>query len=188
MHHYGQMSEYSQLDRLYYNLRPEYQRYIRRSEVRSVIDLINLANDYERILIQKKLYKPPPLPPDSLMPEIAYKLEKDRSKRRKKKSCQSVPNTSQENHVGSVEAQVTSNHHVRINGRNPASDVAKKASGQRIAHARIRETPRGSEKELQRWTDPSNQLRIAVRSKNSQMYLTTWQRNSSREHRNTTKR
>lgn len=57
---YGRMSIHSELDRVYNNLRPEYRRYIRRREVKSVNELIRLASEYEMMLVQEKMYKSPP--------------------------------------------------------------------------------------------------------------------------------
>lgn len=57
---YGNMSLGSEIERLYINLRPEYRRYIRRNEIRSVTDLIRLTNEFELIVHTQKNYKPPP--------------------------------------------------------------------------------------------------------------------------------
>lgn len=66
------MSERQQVDRIHLNLRPEYRYYIRRHEIKTVSDLIRMADDYERLLSQEKTFKAPPPAHQSIMPETAY--------------------------------------------------------------------------------------------------------------------
>ncbi|CAG5100668.1 Protein of unknown function [Cotesia congregata] len=80
MRRYGMMSQYSQSDRLYYNLKPDYQHYIRRSDVFDIQDLIRLTNDYERVLAQEKTYKAPSAPQNTLTPDVVHQpLQKKRA-------------------------------------------------------------------------------------------------------------
>lgn len=72
MRRLGTMSERRQVDRIHLNLRPEYQRYIRRHEVTTINDVIRLADDYERLLAKEKAFKAPPAASQALMPETAY--------------------------------------------------------------------------------------------------------------------
>lgn len=68
----GGFSNHQLLNRLYSNLRPEYKLTIRRDGFQSVSELIRLAEGYESYVREKKMYRPPPNPSQSLVPETAY--------------------------------------------------------------------------------------------------------------------
>ncbi|XP_044596716.1 trichohyalin-like [Cotesia glomerata] len=78
MRRYGQMSEVAKLERLYYNLRPEYKRYIKQTEFSTVNELIQLCDSYEQLVIQEAGYKPPKQ--QSVMPETAYNQQTKKHK------------------------------------------------------------------------------------------------------------
>ncbi|XP_074114899.1 uncharacterized protein LOC141537675 [Cotesia typhae] len=54
MRRHGQMSPSARLTRLYQNLRPEYRRYMKRTEFSSVPELLRLAGELEQLTVQEK--------------------------------------------------------------------------------------------------------------------------------------
>ncbi|CAD6239532.1 GSCOCG00008735001-RA-CDS, partial [Cotesia congregata] len=54
MRRYGQMSNSARLTRLYQNMRPEYRRYMKRTEFANVPGLLRLAREYEQLVAQEK--------------------------------------------------------------------------------------------------------------------------------------
>ncbi|XP_074096732.1 uncharacterized protein LOC141525928 [Cotesia typhae] len=54
MRRHGQMSPSARLTRLYQNLRPEYRRYMKRTEFSSVPELLRLAGELEQLSMQEK--------------------------------------------------------------------------------------------------------------------------------------
>lgn len=68
----GGFSNHQLLNRLYSNLRPEYKLTLRRDSFQSVSELIRLAEGYESYVRETKLYRPPPNPAQSMVPETAY--------------------------------------------------------------------------------------------------------------------
>ncbi|XP_057326953.1 trichohyalin-like [Microplitis mediator] len=54
MRRHGQMSTTARLTRLYHNLRPEYRRYIKRTEFTTVPELLRLAGEYEQLVAQER--------------------------------------------------------------------------------------------------------------------------------------
>ena len=62
-----------QLDQLHRNLRPQLQGMVRRTDFKTVEDLLELAVDAEQTLENAKTFRPPPPPGAALLPEMAYK-------------------------------------------------------------------------------------------------------------------
>lgn len=60
------------LNKLYSNMRPEYKLTVSRDRFFTVSELIRLAEGYENYVREKKNYRPPPNPAQSLVPETAY--------------------------------------------------------------------------------------------------------------------
>ncbi|XP_014298085.2 trichohyalin-like [Microplitis demolitor] len=54
MRRHGQMTSTARLTRLYHNLRPEYRRYIKRTEFTTVPELLRLAGEYEQLIAQER--------------------------------------------------------------------------------------------------------------------------------------
>ncbi|XP_044594284.1 trichohyalin-like [Cotesia glomerata] len=54
MRRHGQMTPQAKLARLYQNLRPEYRRYIKRTEFTNVPELLRLAGEFEQLVAQEK--------------------------------------------------------------------------------------------------------------------------------------
>jgi len=52
------MTAEDRLERAYHNLRPEYHLYIRRSDFRTLADMLRLADEYERARRHEKTYQP----------------------------------------------------------------------------------------------------------------------------------
>lgn len=59
MRRHGEMSDIAKQERLYHNLRPEYKKYIKRTEFDSISGLIKLCDDYDQLVKQEASYKPP---------------------------------------------------------------------------------------------------------------------------------
>ena len=59
MRRHGRMTAEDKLERAYHNLRPEYHLYIRRSDFRTLAEMLRLADDYERTRRYEKSYQPP---------------------------------------------------------------------------------------------------------------------------------
>lgn len=79
MRRHGQMSETARLERLYHNLRPEYKKYIKRTEFKNVNGLIQLCDTYEQLLIQEATYKPPKN--HSVIPETVYNVSQGKKRK-----------------------------------------------------------------------------------------------------------
>lgn len=77
----GTFSEHNQLELIYGNMRPEYKLMVRRSDFRTLEELISRAEDYETYLRDKNSFRPPPPPAMALLPETAY-TPKSRADRR----------------------------------------------------------------------------------------------------------
>ncbi|XP_044594034.1 trichohyalin-like [Cotesia glomerata] len=156
MRRYGKMSEYNQIDRLYFNLRPEYQRYIRRSEIHSVANLLSLASDYERIAILEKNYKPPPPQPQySLLPPKVYK-EKEKEKEKDKKKKEEVTSINQPYVPEEVCWRCGERGHIRPNCTNPWKKFCSRC-GKEGVYSRDCTCPKsGNFKGVGKGTAPSN--------------------------------
>ncbi|XP_057334391.1 trichohyalin-like [Microplitis mediator] len=58
MRRHGQMTSQAKLARLYQNLRPEYRRYIKRTEFTNVPELLQLAGEFEQLVVQESGQSP----------------------------------------------------------------------------------------------------------------------------------
>ncbi|KAB0789953.1 hypothetical protein PPYR_15761, partial [Photinus pyralis] len=68
---HGHYSQDQQVDRLHENLRPEYKLYIKRREVKSVYDILEMGKEYEQVVSQKDLIKPAINKPAEITPRPA---------------------------------------------------------------------------------------------------------------------
>jgi hypothetical protein len=68
----GRYNESEILDRVYTNMKPEYKLTIRRGDLKDLGDLTKKGESYESYLRDKRNYRPPPNPAQSLAPETAY--------------------------------------------------------------------------------------------------------------------
>ena len=66
-------SLYMQFDMLHRNLRPDIQKQVRRSDFRDIDDLQKMAREAAMTLEAERLYRPPPSPEYTMLPEAAYK-------------------------------------------------------------------------------------------------------------------
>ena len=62
-----------QLDMLHRNLMPELQKLVRRTDVRDINELLEMAREAEMTLESERLFRLPPLPDFTMLPEVAYK-------------------------------------------------------------------------------------------------------------------
>ena len=76
---YEHWSEEKILDLLHRNMLPSLQKQINRLYVTSVKDLCDFAYEAENVLEEERLYQPPPLPENSVMPKSAYKIPSKKS-------------------------------------------------------------------------------------------------------------
>lgn len=68
----GGYSLQGKIDRIYQNMKPEYIQSVRRERCNSIQDLIQEAEHFESYERAKRLYRPPPSPSQTLVPETAY--------------------------------------------------------------------------------------------------------------------
>ncbi|XP_054274527.1 uncharacterized protein LOC128994182 [Macrosteles quadrilineatus] len=68
----GTFSNQETIDLVYLNMRPEYKFMIRRHDFVTLPDLIERADEYEELLRERKLFRPPPPVAQALVPETAY--------------------------------------------------------------------------------------------------------------------
>lgn len=62
MRRHGAMTTEDRLERAYYNLRPEYRLYVRRTDFKDLAGMLRLADEYERTRRDEKTYLPPGKP------------------------------------------------------------------------------------------------------------------------------
>ena len=67
-----------QLDMLHRNLRPSIQKLVRRSDFRNIDDLQEMAREAETTLEAERLYRPPPPPEFTILPQAAYKAKTEK--------------------------------------------------------------------------------------------------------------
>lgn len=72
MRRHGQMSAASQTERIFHNLRPEFRAYIRRSDFKTLSELIQLTREFEELQEELKKFKEPPAPSQAYVTETAY--------------------------------------------------------------------------------------------------------------------
>lgn len=72
MRRQGTYSTNDLLNRLFRNMRPEYKLTIRREQFQTVNELLKLAECYESYVREKRNFRPPPAPAQSLFPEAAF--------------------------------------------------------------------------------------------------------------------
>lgn len=68
----GGFSQNEILNRLFSNMRPDYKLTVRREQFQTTDELIRLAEGYESYLRDRKNFRPPPNPAQSLVSETAY--------------------------------------------------------------------------------------------------------------------
>lgn len=68
----GGYSLQEKVDRMYQNMKPDYKRTMRSDQYHNIQDLIRDAEHYESYERAKRLYRPPPNPSQTLVPEAAY--------------------------------------------------------------------------------------------------------------------
>lgn len=62
-----------EIDLLHKNMLPDLQLFVRREEIQDVQTLLQRAMEAERINESRRAYRPPPLPEQSLLPDVAYR-------------------------------------------------------------------------------------------------------------------
>lgn len=67
------LSEDEQINKIYNNLLPRYQFYIRRSEATSLSKIVELGQEFENLEERAKTFKAPPSMDKSIFPETAYR-------------------------------------------------------------------------------------------------------------------
>ena len=72
----GGLSRQEELDRIYSNMKPEYKLTIKRHEVYSMDQLLEQAEHVESCNRERAMFRPPPPPSMSLVPETAYYQKK----------------------------------------------------------------------------------------------------------------
>lgn len=58
MRRHGKMAATARLNRLYQNLRPEYRRYMKRTEFTNVAEMLRLTGEYEQLVLQERTSRP----------------------------------------------------------------------------------------------------------------------------------
>lgn len=69
---HGGFTREAQLERMFSNLRPEYKTYIRRRDFQNLDELMELADEYERLQMETKNFRAPPPPSQAYVTETAY--------------------------------------------------------------------------------------------------------------------